>query len=142
MFFYLNNLSNKRMGTESERVRRYLEEDLETCRPEDVETRLSELDTLVSTVRGEGIAADLAALSTLGNETRYRLASALVDADGELCVCELNAVVEVSESAISHALADLREAGLVTRRKDGRWRMYRATETATAIITALEEVDR
>ncbi|MFW6265540.1 MAG: ArsR/SmtB family transcription factor [Halanaeroarchaeum sp.] len=128
------------MATESERIHRYLEDELGECRVEDVETRLSELDMLQSSARSDRVASDLAVLSTLGDETRYRLARVLADADGELCVCELNAVVDVSESAISHALADLREAGLVTRRKDGRWRKYRATETATAIVSALDEV--
>jgi ArsR family transcriptional regulator len=128
------------MATESERIHRFLEDELEECRVEDVETRLSELDMLQSAARSDRVEADLAVLSTLGNETRYRLARVLSDADGELCVCELNAVVDVSESAISHALSDLREAGLVTRRKDGRWRKYRATPTATAIVSALDEV--
>ncbi|MFB6086771.1 MAG: ArsR/SmtB family transcription factor [Halodesulfurarchaeum sp.] len=129
------------MATESERIHRYLEDELEECRVEDVEARLSELDMLQSTARNERVASDLAVLSTLGNETRYRLARVLADADGELCVCELTAVVDVSESAISHALADLREAGLVTRRKDGRWRKYEATPVAEAVISALEELD-
>lgn len=128
------------MGTESERIQRYLEDDLERCRVADVETRLTELEMLESTMGSDRVGSDIAVLSTLGNETRYRLARVLADADGELCVCELNAVVDASESAVSHALSDLREAGLVTRRKDGRWRKYRATETATAVVSALDEV--
>ncbi|AKH97198.1 ArsR/SmtB family transcription factor [Halanaeroarchaeum sulfurireducens] len=128
------------MGLRSERVERHLEDELDECRMEDVETRLSELDMLQSTARSDRVESDLAVLSPLGNETRYRLARVLVEADDELCVCELNAVVDVSESAISHALSDLRDAGLVTRRKDGRWRMYEATPVAFAIIDALDEV--
>lgn len=128
------------MTPEPERIHRYLEDELEECRVEDVETRLAELDMLQSTARSERVESDLAVLSTLGDETRYRLARVLADADGELCVCELNAVVDVSESAISHALSDLREAGLVTRRKNGRWRNYEATPVASAVIDALDEV--
>ena len=90
--------------------------------------------------RIERVKSDLAVLSTLGSETRYRLARILADADGELCVCELNAIVDVSKSAISHALTDLRQAGLVTRRKDGRWRKYEATPVAAAVIDALDDV--
>lgn len=62
----------------------------------------------------------------------------------ELCVCELNAVVDVSESGLSHALSELVDAGLVDGRKDGRWKMYRATNRALALVTVLEgsvEVD-
>ncbi|MDZ7850108.1 MAG: metalloregulator ArsR/SmtB family transcription factor [Halodesulfurarchaeum sp.] len=123
-----------------DRVTRHLENELEVCRPEDTELRLTELDGLRERTRGDRIESDLAVFSALGNETRYRLVRGLVHAADELCVCELNALVDVSESAISHALADLREAGLVTRRKDGRWRKYRATETTEAIVSALEEV--
>ena len=126
------------MAAETERIERYLEDELEECRVADVATRLSELDRLQSTAHRDRVESDLAVLSTLGNETRYRLARVLVDADGELCVCELSAVVDVSESAISHALSDLRQAGLVTRRKDGRWRKYEATPVAEAVISALD----
>jgi DNA-binding transcriptional ArsR family regulator len=56
-----------------------------------------------------------------------------------MCVCEINPIVDVSDSAISHALSDLREAGLVTRRKDGTWRYYEATERAKALLAALDE---
>ena len=130
------------MTSHSDRIHRYLEDDIEECRVETVEARLSELDVLTSSARSERVESDLAILSTLGNETRYRLARVLADAEGELCVCELNAVVDVSESAISHALSDLRQAGLVTRRKDGRWRKYRATPAAEDVIASLEEVRR
>jgi DNA-binding transcriptional ArsR family regulator len=44
----------------------------------------------------------------------------------------------VSESAVSHALGDLTTAGLVDRRKDGRWRYYAVTERATALLSALD----
>lgn len=128
------------MATETDRIRRYLDGDIDRCRSEDVEVRLSELDVMVSSFESERIEADIDVLSTLGNETRYRLIRVLVDAGDELCVCELNAVVDVSESAISHALSDLHDAGLVTRRKDGRWRMYRSTPLASALLSALDEV--
>jgi DNA-binding transcriptional ArsR family regulator len=53
-------------------------------------------------------------------------------------VCELNAVVDVSESGLSHALSALVDAGLVEGRKDGRWKMYRATNRAVALVTVLD----
>jgi len=62
----------------------------------------------------------------------------LVAAQEELCVCELNAVVDVTESGLSHALSKLLDAGLVSGRKDGRWKKYRATNRAVALITVLE----
>ncbi len=55
----------------------------------------------------------------LGEPGRLRMIYALLEA-GELCVCDLAAVVESNESAVSHQLRQLRGAGLVKFRKEGR----------------------
>ncbi len=128
------------MATATQRLHRYLEDELAECRPEDVDQRLDELDALEAVLSTERIAADLTILSALANETRYKLLRLLVAADGELCVCELNGMVDASESTISHALSQLTDAALVTRRKDGRWRKYRATNEAVALLTLLDGV--
>ena len=127
------------MGQSTERLRRYLDDELEECRSEDVQRRLDELDGL-ETRLADGVAAELDVLAALSSETRYRLVRALVAAREELCVCELQAVVDVSESGLSHALSTLVEAGLVTDRKDGRWKKYRATNRAVALVTLLAGV--
>lgn len=49
---------------------------------------------------------------------RLKLLSALVKA--ELCVCDLAAVVKMSESAVSHQLRLLRNLRLVKYRREGR----------------------
>ena len=128
------------MSTATQRLRRYLEDELEECRPEDVDERLEELDALETALSADRIEADLNVLTALANETRYKLLRLLVAADGELCVCELNATVDASESAISHALSELADAGLVARRKDGRWRKYRASNVAVSLLTVLDGV--
>ncbi|WP_049899147.1 metalloregulator ArsR/SmtB family transcription factor [Natrinema sp. J7-1] len=122
------------MARATERLRRYLED----CRDEDIEQRLGELETLERTLGAERLTADLDVLSALANETRYRLGGALVAAREELCVCELHAVVDITESGLSHALSQLVDAGLVDDRKDGRWKKYRATNRAIALVTVLE----
>jgi DNA-binding transcriptional ArsR family regulator len=38
----------------------------------------------------------------------------------ELCVHDLTAMLDMSQSAVSHQLAELREHGLVSKRKEGR----------------------
>jgi DNA-binding transcriptional ArsR family regulator len=114
-----------------------LTDELGECCEEDVEKRLDELQSLADTAFGNDTSR--AAFAVLGNETRYRLARVLAVADDELCVCELEPLVDVSESAISHALSDLVEAGLVTRRKDGNWRYYETTELAKTLLTMADE---
>ncbi|ELZ15898.1 metalloregulator ArsR/SmtB family transcription factor [Natrinema thermotolerans] len=126
------------MARATERLQRYLEDELGECRSEDVEERLDELSTLEAAIGPEQVNTELDVLSALANETRYTLVRVLVAAEAELCVCELHAVVDVTESGLSHALSGLVEAGLVEGRKDGRWKKYRATNRAVALVTVLE----
>lgn len=126
------------MSQQTERLERLIADELGECCDGDVEQRL---DTLRN-YQSDGPSnpdADLTALKTLGNDTRHTIVRLMDAADRELCVCEITAIVDISDSAISHALSDLQDAGLVTRRKDGTWRYYNVTDRAEALIGALEE---
>ena len=78
--------------------------------------RVAELrDALI----GEDEVIDLAeTFRTLGDPTRVRMLDAL--SHGELCVCDLAALVRMSESAVSHQLRLLRNLRLVKPRREGR----------------------
>lgn len=125
------------MAQQPERLERLLERELGEWCDADVQNRIETLSQYATNLPSNPD-SDLTALKTLGNETRYTIVRLLAAADQELCVCEITPVVDVSESAISHALSDLYEAGLVTRRKDGTWRYYEATERARAVLDALD----
>lgn len=60
--------------------------------------------------------------SALGDPTRVRILDAL--SHGELCVCDLAAVLSLSQSAVSHQLRLLRGLRLVRPRRDGRVVFY------------------
>jgi ArsR family transcriptional regulator, arsenate/arsenite/antimonite-responsive transcriptional repressor len=47
---------------------------------------------------------------------------------GGLCVCQITAVLDRAVSTVSAHLAELKRAGLVTERKDGRWIRYSLAE--------------
>lgn len=67
--------------------------------------------------------ADLAeTFRALGDPTRVRILDAL--SHGELCVCDLAAIVRMSESAVSHQLRLLRNLRLVRPRREGRMVFY------------------
>ena len=85
------------------------------------------------------LAVDVQVLSALGNDTRYEALRLIADTEGEVCVCELEPALGVSQSAVSQALSRLSAAGLVSRRKDGRWRYYAPTPRATALLDTLDE---
>jgi DNA-binding transcriptional ArsR family regulator len=127
------------MSEPTTRLRNLLREELGECRDADVDRRLDELHALADAALADDPARPV--FAALGDGTRYRVTRALAAADGELCVCELDALVDVSESAVSHALSDLVDAGLATRRKEGNWRYYDATDLATGLFrTADREV--
>jgi ArsR family transcriptional regulator len=72
---------------------------------------------------GEDEVTDLAeTFRTLGDPTRVRILDAL--SHGELCVCDLAALVRMSESAVSHQLRLLRNLRLVKPRREGRMVFY------------------
>lgn len=77
-------------------------------------------------------------LKAVADPTRLRLLSAL--ATTELCVCDLAAVLGMSESAISHQLRVLRSSRLVTYRKAGRIAYYRLNDHhVTDLLTGVLE---
>jgi len=60
----------------------------------------------------------------LADSTRLRCLL-LMQAEGELCVCELTHALHMSQPKISRHLAHLREAGVLVARRDGTWINYR-----------------
>lgn len=118
------------------RLAQYVEAQDTICCPtldEQVET----LEALESSVSEDALADEMALLAVLADETRYRILRVLLESD-ERCVCELDALLEVSDSAISHAMRRLVEAGLADRRKEGRWRIYSATDRAARLVGAVQ----
>ena len=64
----------------------------------------------------------LRCFQALSDETRLQIVEML--AGGELCVCDLQAAVGAYQSRLSFHLRKLKDAGLVTDRKQGRWVYY------------------
>lgn len=60
----------------------------------------------------------------LADTTRLRCLL-LMQAEGELCVCELTHALGLSQPKVSRHLASLREAGIVLDRREGLWIYYR-----------------
>jgi ArsR family transcriptional regulator len=62
-------------------------------------------------------------LKTLADPTRLKLLK-LILAE-ELCVCEVQELLQISQPAVSQHIAKLKTAGLVTERRAGMWTYYR-----------------
>jgi DNA-binding transcriptional ArsR family regulator len=59
--------------------------------------------------------------------------------EGPLCGCQIGAVVKLAASTVSEHLSELKKAGLVVEKKDGRWVEYRLVddEPGRALIDAV-----
>jgi ArsR family transcriptional regulator, arsenate/arsenite/antimonite-responsive transcriptional repressor len=79
-------------------------------------------------------ALDVAAIArqfrALGDENRLKILDRL--RGGERCVCELTDALDVGQSLLSFHLKALKDAGLVTDRRDGRWAYYTLNADAFA----------
>ena len=96
------------------------------CRPADHDLTVHDIDV------------DVRTFSALANETRYELLRYLAAADSAVCACELVPAMDVNQSTTSRALTALHRAGLVDRRKEGRWRYYEPTQRAARILTVMD----
>ncbi len=80
----------------------------------------------------------------LSDETRLEIVSMLIG--GERCVCELMDALDVAQSRLSFHLRVLKEAGIVSDRKDGRWVHYSLNrgriEEMEALLHAMKPTSR
>jgi ArsR family transcriptional regulator, arsenate/arsenite/antimonite-responsive transcriptional repressor len=78
------------------------------------------LPTLRATPASSEVAAK--AFHALSDPTRLAILERL--RSGERCVCELTDALDAAQSRLSFHLRTLRDAGLVTDRREGRWVYY------------------
>ncbi|MEF8786990.1 MAG: metalloregulator ArsR/SmtB family transcription factor [Haloarculaceae archaeon] len=72
--------------------------------------------------------AQLTVFKALANEYRVRILDAL--RDGEMCACELQVVLDAPQSTVASHLRELNDAGIVRKRRQGKWTYYRIGDTA------------
>ena len=91
--------------------------------------------TAVESLTSNGTAIDaVTLLSTLADPIRWTVLHRL--AAGEACVCELQKFAPVPGNLLSYHLKVLREAGLVSVTRRGRWMDYRLAPDAQARLAA------
>ncbi len=74
-----------------------------------------------------------ARFKALAHPARLRILAML--RGGELCACQIIAVLGLANSTVSAHLAELRRAGFVTERKEGRWVHYRLNRNRESPVT-------
>lgn len=73
----------------------------------------------------------------LSDETRLRILARL--RHGERCVCELTDSLDAAQSRLSFHLKTLKDAGLVSDRREGRWAYYAVNPETVAEVAGLLE---
>lgn len=97
------------------------------------------LDASAASEMADNALAAARLLKLLANERRLMILCLLVDA--ELSVGEINAQLELSQSALSQHLALLREEGLVRTRRDARTIYYSLPPgPASTVIATLHRI--
>lgn len=74
-------------------------------------------------------------LKLIGEENRLKLLCLL--RQEEHCVCEILEHFEMSQSLVSHHLSDLKQADLISSRKQGRQVYYALTPTGTKVTNKI-----
>jgi len=81
----------------------------------------NDIATQESTMQAEEIAVLMQGLADIN---RLRIVNLLLQRT-ELCVCDIERVLEIPQTRVSRHLSILRHAGLVSARREGRWIHYR-----------------
>ncbi len=72
----------------------------------------------------------------LGDPIRLQLVDVLRGHAGEVCVCELLPLFEISQPTLSHHLKKLRDAGIVDSQRRGLWAYYYVRADALTELAA------
>ncbi|BDH60192.1 transcriptional regulator [Lysinibacillus sp. PLM2] len=71
-------------------------------------------------------------LKAVADANRLKLLACLKK--GEVCVCDIVDVLNISQPAVSQHLRKLKEAGIIAERKVGTWKHYRIAEEQTPLM--------
>lgn len=82
-------------------------------------------------------AAAVQLFHALSDETRLEIVALL--SHGERCVCELQDTLDAAQSRLSFHLKTLKDAGLVTDRREGRWVYYQLNREALDRVGAFAQ---
>lgn len=105
-------------------VQRLIE--LGMCRPSDIKHAEMEAKRLSSPEYSTKIRQARRSFGALGDPTRIKIL--LLLSEREMCVCELESAFGLPQPTVSHHLGILEQAGLLQRRKAGRWTFYSTSD--------------
>ncbi len=78
-------------------------------------------------------------LGLFGNDVRFKILY-LLNAENELCVCDLSDILKMNVSAISQHLRKLKDGNIVDHRKEGQTYFYYLKEEYHVLLESLFRV--
>ena len=85
----------------------------------------------------EGAESTAALFKALGDPARVRIVNLLASSGGEVCACEFEPALGLSQPTVSHHLKKLTDAGLLDREQRGKWAYFSINPEAAAKLAGL-----
>src|SRR5215831_12525866 len=81
-----------------------------------------------------------ALFKALGDPARVRIVNLLASRGGEVCACELEPALGLSQPTVSHHLKKLTDAGLLDREQRGKWAYFSINPEAAVRLSGLVDL--
>jgi ArsR family transcriptional regulator len=105
---------------------------------DDAPARVKGCCVAVAPLLPDAQADDLASLfRALADPTRLQMLHLLKAATQPICVCDFTAAFDLGQPTVSHHLAKLKEAGLVTSLKRGVWSFYSLQDLPETVLALI-----
>jgi len=78
----------------------------------------------ISIYKGGGLMFEL--FKALGDENRLRILNILISS--KLCVCEIEVILEMTQSNVSRHLSKLKKVGIISSSKEAQWVHYEISD--------------
>ena len=76
----------------------------------------------------------------LGDPARVRIVNLLASSGGEVCACEFEPALGLSQPTVSHHLKKLTDAGLLDREQRGKWAYFSINPEAASKLAGLVDL--
>lgn len=100
---------------------------------------VEEWEKKITNIRGFVEADSFSAiLSVVSNPIRLKILLIILERNWA-CNCEFEYILGIHQTLISHHLKNLRDAKLITYKREGKWKFYRITDDARPFLEELRD---
>ena len=89
----------------------------------------------------EEAAATAELFKALSDPARVRIVNSLAQSDGQVCACEFEPALGLSQPTVSHHLKKLTDAGLIEREQRGKWAYFSLRPEAVERLAVVADLN-